>query len=206
MRHKLIYFIAFAFVIGLGGRADGSIFLGSFNNDPSGQDSPIERIEAAILAAEGVVVDLTDILYKNDYANSAPGSGTNISGLFPTAFSLGGNDQSGTLTEVGYTAGYSALYFTVKIDGQNAGFNLYKFDSLSSHSFNNVHYGDGSNGFYYEDDKWATNGATTTFGISHVTVWGSSGVPRSFVPEPGTMIIWSAFAGLGLVAARRRRK
>ena len=25
------------------------------------------------------------------------------------------------------------------------------------------------------------------------------------IPEPGTMIIWSAFAGLGLVAARRRR-
>jgi hypothetical protein len=41
------------------------------------------------------------------------------------------------------------------------------------------------------------------FSISEAIVSGDAIAP---VPEPGTLTIWTTFGGIGLIAARRRRK
>lgn len=209
--------------------ATAGLYLGSFENPPNGQDGPDAAIIAAILAAVPSlsIADLGGVtrIYKNDIDDKSGNFNHVESGIAAGAFSVNYTDtdkfNGGIVQDVSpiIIGGdvYEALFYTVKVNGPNAGFKLYAWDSsVSSNDFTNVFYKDSSNGLNYSYDdggvtktnSWSVNtGTTVNLGVSHVSVWakplqGPDPGP-SPVPEPGTLAVWGLLALCGLGYGRR---
>ena len=202
------------------------MYLGSFENLPAGQDSPDAAVLAAIVAA-GESADGVIRLYKSDVVEGQA-QGTE-SGLVPGAFTityelLTGKYNGSIVQDVDPIdiAGDSfvPLFYTVKIDGPNAGFNLYAWDSNGSNDFTNQFYKDTTNGLNYDyvdgsgntqTNSWSDGtGTLTNYGVSHVSVWGAidDGLdpgPLPGVPEPSALAVWGLLGMVGLAWRMRAR-
>ena len=214
-------------------QASASVLLGSFENPPNGQDDPIEAVISAINAATGVNYLGLQLLYKNDF-NEDTGGGADTNNLFSTTYNtLVDNGKyeatGGTISKVGnepiVLAGvtFTPLFYTAKIDGQNAGFNLYSWGTANT--FDWGFYKDLTNGLDYSyldlgPFSWAEPtdplvGEKVTYGVSHVSVFGAfvddngggggsgGGGGTGVVPEPASLAIFCGLLGMAGFIRRR---
>ena len=212
-------------------QSSAGVLLGSFENLPAGQDDPIQAVIAAIEAATGEKYTGLQRLYKNDF-NEGTGQGDDANDRFSTNYTVNneGDATGGAIFQEEIPVMidgeiFTPLFYTAKIDGPNAGFNLYRWGV--DNAFDWGFFKDIDNGLVYsytnnqgvvQTNSWAEPttpvvGTLVNFGVSHVSVFGavdSSGPPTSppvTVPEPASLAIFGFGAfGLGLAQLRRRRR
>ena len=209
-------------------QSSAGVLLGSFENLPAGQDDPIQAVIAAIKAATGEKYTGLQRLYKNDFKENTV-VGEDANDLFSTIYTVNdeGDATGGAISQEEIPVMidgeiFTPLFYTAKIDGSNAGFNLYRWGG--DNAFDWGFFKDTDNGLFYsytdnqgdvKTNSWAkpTTGDLVEFGVSHVSVFGavdSSGPPTSppvTVPEPASLAIFGVGAfGLGLAQLRRRRR